>query len=89
MKRPKALTPQEHREVGALLKEAHTNLLIAAKLTRGYGRLSAELAEIADSFMAQRAWLERRLIEQVGADATVEGTHVRDVYFGSMEDVDA
>jgi hypothetical protein len=77
------LTPSEHVEVGALLKEARNNLLIAANMCRGYGRLSDQLAGIADSFMAQRAWLERRLIEAVGADAMVEGVHVRDVYFGS------
>jgi hypothetical protein len=80
--RAKALTPAEHLEVGALLKEAHTNLLIAAKKCRGYGRLSTQLAGIAGSFMSQRAWLERRLIEAVGDDGMVEGIAVRDVYFG-------
>jgi len=76
----KGLTPAEHLEIGALLKEAHNNLLIVANKTRCYGRLSDQLCAIADSFMSQRAWLERRLIDAVGLDAMVEGTHVRDVH---------
>jgi hypothetical protein len=83
-KSSKGLTVAEHVEVGALLKEAHTNLLIAAKKCRVYGRLSQQLAEIADSFMSQRAWLEQRLIDAVGKDATISGVHCRDVYFGTQ-----
>jgi hypothetical protein len=89
MSKSKGLSPEQHLEVGSLLKEARNNLLIAANKTRCYRRLSDQLLAITDSFMSQRAWLERTLIDDVGADATVEGTHVRDVYFGSMEDVDA
>jgi hypothetical protein len=53
MSNRKGLTPAEHVEVGALLKEARNNLLIAAKMTRCYGRLSDQLVAIADSFMSQ------------------------------------
>jgi hypothetical protein len=90
-RRPKPLTPGEHVEVGRLLKEARNDLLIAANMCRGYGKLSVQLVGIADSFMGQRAWLERKLIEAVGEDAMVESTHVRDVYFGeigAMEEVE-
>jgi hypothetical protein len=38
--------------------------------------------------MAQRGELERKLIEAVGDDAMVEGVHVRDIYFGEMEEVE-
>jgi hypothetical protein len=89
MSRHKGLSPSEHVEVGALLKEARNNLLIAARICRVYGRLSDQLAGIADSFMSQRAWLEKRLIDAVGADGVVDGVHVRDCYFGTlMEKVD-
>jgi hypothetical protein len=83
------LTPAEHVELGSLLKRARHDLLEAGALCRGYGRLSAQLFDIADSLTSPRAWLEARLVEAVGEDATVEGVHVRDVYFGTMEDVDA
>jgi hypothetical protein len=89
MSRHKGLSPSEHVELGALLKEARNNLLLAARLCRVYGRLSDQLAGIADGSMAQRAWLEQRLIDAVGADAVVDGVHVRDCYFGTqMEKVD-
>jgi hypothetical protein len=84
MSRSKGLSPSEHVEVGALLKEARTNLLIAARLCRVYGRLSDQLVELADGSMSQRAWLERRLIDAVGADGVIDGVHVRDVYFGTV-----
>ena len=81
------LTLEEHREFGALLRRARQLLLDASAITRCYERLSQQLSEAANGLMAQRGWLERKLIEQVGADAMVEGKHVRDVYFGSeMED---
>ena len=83
--KPRGLTPQEHLELGALLKEAHTDLLLAAKKTHCYGRLSSQLRDIAESFMSQREWLERRLIDAVGVDGVVDGVHCRDVYFGEME----
>jgi hypothetical protein len=36
--------------------------------------------------MAQRGELERKLIEAVGEAGMVEGRHVRDIYFGEMEE---
>jgi hypothetical protein len=72
-----------------MLKRARQLLLDAAAITRCYERQSRQLMDAANSLMAQRGWLEQRLIEQVGADGSVEGTNVRDVYFGPMEDVDA
>jgi hypothetical protein len=72
-----------------MLKRARALLLDAAAETRCYERLSRQLIDAANGLTAQRGWLEARLIEAVGADAMVEGTHVRDVYFGQMEDVDA
>jgi hypothetical protein len=89
MTRNKGLTPSEHVECGALLKEARNNILLAARLCRVYGRLSDQLVELADGSMSQRAWLEKRLIDAVGEDGVVDGVHVRDCYFGAqMEEVD-
>jgi hypothetical protein len=81
MRRKTGLSPEEHIELGLTLKRARALLLEAGRMTRCYGRLSDEFYQIADSFMMQRAWLEKRLIEQVG-DRLVEGVPARDVYFG-------
>jgi hypothetical protein len=83
--RPK-LTPAEHVQLGALLKQARNSLLSAAVLARPYGRLSAELGSAADALMTPCDFLERKLIEDVGDDATVEGVSVREVYFGPMQE---
>jgi hypothetical protein len=72
------------------LKHARNNLLSAAMIARPYGRLSQELGSAADGLMTPCDFLEKRLIEDVGEDATVEGVPVREVYFGPlMEEVDA
>ena len=76
------LTLAEHREVGAMLKRARALLLDAAAITRCHDRLSRQLSDAANGLMAQRGELERKLIDAVGADAMVEGVHVREVYFG-------
>ena len=86
MSQSKGLTPAEHVEVGSLLKRARNDLLEAAMMCRPYGKLSQQLLDTADAL--PRGWLEARLVEQVGDDAMVEGVHVRDVYFGEMEEVD-
>jgi hypothetical protein len=78
------LTPAEHLELGRLMKRNILGLQDAAKLARCYGRLSDELYDCADMLMRQRNWLEKRLIEAVGANAMVEGVHVREVYFGNV-----
>jgi len=78
------LTPSEHVEVGAMLKRARRLLLDASAITRNYDRLSRQLSDAANVLMAQRGELERKLIEAVGEDATVEGIKVRDVYFGQL-----
>jgi hypothetical protein len=75
----RGLTAQEHRELGATLKEARRLLLEAGALTRCYRGVSAELFEIADSLISPRAFLERKLIEAVGDD-----DWVREVYFGEL-----
>jgi hypothetical protein len=80
----RGLTAQQHRELGAVLKEARRLLLEAGAPTRCYRGVSQELFEIADSLMSPRAFLEKRLIELVGDDAQVEGVHVRDCYFGEF-----
>jgi hypothetical protein len=76
------LTLEEHLEVGRLLKRARRDLLDAAAIIRNYDRLSRQLSDAANGLMAQRGELERKLIEAVGEDGMVEGTHVREVYFG-------
>jgi hypothetical protein len=86
MSRNKGLTPAEHVEVSRLLKRARNDLLEAAMMCRCYGKLSDQLAEIADGLPT--GWLEKRLIEAVGADGQVEGVHVRDVYFGELKEVE-
>jgi hypothetical protein len=52
--------------------------------TRCYGKLSRQLFDLADALTVPRSWLERVLIAEVGADAMVEGTHVKDCYFGEL-----
>jgi hypothetical protein len=81
--RPK-LTPAQHLQLGTLLKQARNNLLAASVKCRGYGRLSQQLGDAADGLMTPCDFLEKRLIEQVGEDALVEGVHVRDCYFGPL-----
>jgi hypothetical protein len=87
MKRGK-LTPQEHVELGLVLKQARALIHEAARMTRMYGRLSRELYDAADALMKPRAWLTQRLIEDVG-DGLVEGVPAREVYFGELEREDA
>jgi hypothetical protein len=88
----RALTPAEHVELGAILKRARRLLHEAGAMTRPYGRLSQVFFDIADrGLMTPRAFLERKLIEQVGGEnVLVEGIAARDVYFGELvEEVDA
>ena len=66
-----------------MLKRANALLLDAAKMVRVYGRLADHLYDCADALVKPRAFLEKRLIDEVGANAMVEGIHVRDCYFGS------
>jgi hypothetical protein len=80
------LTLSEHREVGAMLKRARRLLLDAAHITWNYDRLSRQLSDAANGLMAIRGELERKLIEVVGPEGMVEGTHVRDVYFGNVKE---
>jgi hypothetical protein len=83
------LTLEEHIEAGRKLKRVVRLLHDVGAMTRCYERLSTQLNDAANGLMAQRGWLERKLIEQVGPDAMIEGVHCRDVYFGSeMEEVD-
>jgi len=83
------LTLSEHREVGAMLKRARQLLLDAAHIVGCYERQSRQLRDAANALRAQRDWLEQRLIEAAGENGSVDGVHVRDVYFGTMENVDA
>lgn len=89
MSKNKRLTPSQHIELGRTLKRARELLLEAGMATRCYGKLSRGLFDAADALTEPRAWLEKVLIDAVGEDAMVAGTHVRDVYFGSetMEEV--
>jgi len=83
------LTVEEHLEIGTKLKRAVRLLRDVAATCRCYERLSRQLGDAANGLMAQRGELERKLIDAVGGDATIEGTHVRDVYFGdAMETSD-
>ena len=84
--RRKTLTPQEHVELGAILKRARRLLHEAGAMCRPYGQLAQDLFDLADrGLMSPRAFLEKRLIEQVGSeDALVEGVPARDVYFGPL-----
>lgn len=75
----RGLTTQEHRELGATLKEARRLLLEAAALSRIYPGVSRELFDAADGLISPRAFLERKLIEAVGDDEWV-----RAVYFGEL-----
>jgi hypothetical protein len=76
------LTLAEHREVGAMLKRARRLLLDAAHMTWCYERLSRQLGDAANGLMAQRGELERKLIDAVGENGSVEGVPCREVYFG-------
>jgi hypothetical protein len=84
MSKSKGLSPQDHLELGRVLKRARRLLHEAAGMTRG--KLSAQFVELADAIPT--GWLEERLVELVGADGEVEGIPVRDVYRGEMEEVD-
>jgi len=84
MSKSKGLSPAEHVELGRDLKHARALLLDAAATCRCYGKLSHQLYDLADTLTVPRSWLERVLIEAVGADAMVEGVHCRDVYFGEL-----
>jgi hypothetical protein len=75
----RGLTAQEHRELGAVLKEARRLLLEAAAQSRVYRGVSQELFEIADSLISPRTFLEKRLIALVGDD-----DWVREIYFGEL-----
>jgi hypothetical protein len=80
------LTPAQHVELGNLLKQARNSLLTAAVIARPYGRLSQQLGETADGLITPCDFLEKRLIEEVGEEALVEGVQAREVYFGPMLD---
>jgi hypothetical protein len=80
------LTPAEHVEVGSMLKRARRLLLDAAHTTRCYERLSRQLGDAANGLMPIRGELERKLIEQVGPEGSVEGVPVREVYFGQVKE---
>jgi hypothetical protein len=91
-RKQRGLSPADHVELGQTLKRARNLLLEAGAMCRPYGQLAQDLFDLADrGLMSPRAFLEKRLIEQVGSeDATVEGVRVRDVYFGPLvEQVDA
>jgi hypothetical protein len=90
MSKRKTLSPADHVELGLLLKRARALLHEAGAMCRPYGQLAGDLFDIADrGLMSPRAFLEKQLIAAVGEDATVEGVHVRDVYFGpQMEEVE-
>jgi hypothetical protein len=75
----RGLTAQEHRELGAALKEARRLLLEAAAMSRVYRAVSRELFDLADALRSPRAELERRLIGEVGDDEWV-----REIYFGEL-----
>jgi hypothetical protein len=83
--RPK-LTPAQHVALGAQLKQARNALLTAAVIARPYGRLSTQLGETADALITPCDFLEKKLIEDVGEDALVEGVGVREIYFGPMQE---
>ena len=89
MSKNRGLSPAQHVELGRTLKHARQLLLEAGMATRCYGKLSRRFFDAADALTEPRAWLEKVLIDAVGEDAMVAGTHVRDVYFGSetMEEV--
>ena len=78
------LTPAQHVQLGALLKQARNALLSAAVLARPFGRLAQQLGKTADDLHTPCDFLEKKLIEEVGEDALVEGVPVREVYFGPM-----
>jgi hypothetical protein len=87
MSKSKGLSPSEHVALGNLLKRARRELHEAGAMCRCYGQLSEQLFDLADrGLMSPKAWLEKRLIEQVGEDALVEGVRARDVYFGPLLD---
>jgi hypothetical protein len=83
MSKNRGLSAQEHVEVGALMKEVRTDLLILARKVRCYGKLSQQFVDLADALPT--GWLETRLVELVGADGEVDGISVRDIYRGVME----
>jgi hypothetical protein len=83
------LSLSEHLEVGRLLKRARRDLLDAAAIIRNYDRLSRQLSDAANGLMAIRGELERKLIDAVGENGSVEGVHVRDVYFGNVSAMEA
>jgi hypothetical protein len=75
----RALTLEEHRELGSTLKEARRLLLEAAAMSRVYPGLSRQFYDLADALMSPRAELERRLIALVSDEEWV-----REVYFGEL-----
>jgi hypothetical protein len=90
MSKRKTLTPAEHVELGALLKRVRHDLHVAGAMCRCFGQLAGDLFDIADrALMSPRAFLEKQLIAAVGEDATVDGVHVRDVYFGPLLEKEA
>jgi hypothetical protein len=56
-------------------------------MCRPYGKLAQQLFDLADrGLMTPRAFLEGKLIEQVGEDGVVDGVRVRDCYFGELKE---
>jgi len=83
----KMLTPTQHLDLGRTLKRANALLLDAARYCRIYGRLADHLYDCADALVKPRAFLEKRLIEEVGGEGElVNGVPCRDVYFGMEAD---
>ena len=79
----KMLTPAQHVDLGRTLKRANALLLDAARYCRIYGRLADHLYDCADALVKPRAFLEKRLIEEVGGEGElVNGVRCRDVYLG-------
>jgi hypothetical protein len=86
----RGLTPEEHVELGRLLKRARRLLHEAGAMCRPYGQLAGDLFDLADrGLMSPRAFLEKRLIEAVGEDGVVDGVRVRDCYFGELVEEEA
>jgi hypothetical protein len=81
-KRHKDLTAQDHLALGHRMKQVRRLLHESAGMTRG--KLSAQFLDLADALPL--GWLERRLVELVGADGEVDGVPVREIYRGEMEE---
>jgi hypothetical protein len=75
------LTPEQHRDLGLVLKRARRLLLDAAQLSRAHPTISQGLFDAANALTVQRSFLETRLME-----AGASRDEARDVYFGPIEE---